>query len=157
MCMMLIQCFGCGNLGMRRAARTGEILISWDAPLALVVKCVAISLDELGFAQIAQIHVPLDAQLALVVECVATALDELAFARGAAKITQIHVPLDAQLALVVECVATALDELASARGAAQIAHFLLLLPFFLLFFTPPKTEIEKRDASRFRCSHTFGF
>jgi len=63
MCMMLIQCFGCGNLGNRRAARNG------------------------------QIPVPLDAQLALVVECVATALGEVGFARSAAQIAQIHLPL----------------------------------------------------------------
>jgi len=75
MCMMLIQCFGCRNLGFCHAARTAQIPVSLDVQLALVVECVAIALDELGFAhgaaQITHIHVPLDAQLALVVECVA--------------------------------------------------------------------------------------
>jgi len=105
MCVMLIQCFGCANLGMRRGARTDraahtiQIHVPLDAQSALVVACVALALDELGFARVAQIHVPLDAQLALVVACVALALDELGFARGAAQIAQIHVPLAAQLAL----------------------------------------------------------
>jgi len=84
MCVMLIQCFGCENLGNRCGACTGRahFPVPFDAQLALVVACVATALDELGFARIAHIHVPLDAQLALVVECVATALDELASARG---------------------------------------------------------------------------
>jgi len=90
MCIMLIQCFGGGNFGKHRAARTCEFLVPFDAPLALVVECVAIAFDELGFArgatQIAHIQVPFDAPLALVVECVAIALDELGFARGAAQI-----------------------------------------------------------------------
>jgi len=56
MCVMLIQCFGCENLGLHRGARTGR----------------------------AEFPVPLDAQLALVVEFVATALDELKIRASAA-------------------------------------------------------------------------
>ena len=94
MCVMLIQCFGCPNLGHHRGARTERAALT------------------------THIHVPLDAQLALVVDCVATALDELASARGAAQIAQFPVPLDTQLALVVECVATALDFASSTCAGA---------------------------------------
>jgi len=113
MCMMLIQCFGCANLGKRHAALNGHIPVPFDAQLALVVAYVAVSLDERGFAQIAQ----LVELLAVLVDHVALALDE----RGFVQIAQLVEPCDALLAVLVEHVALALDVRGFGRGASQIA------------------------------------
>jgi len=99
--MMLTQCIGFVNFSLRRIAQIAQIIVPFDAPLALVVDHVAAAsaLDERVFAKIAQIMVPLDAPLALVVDHVARALDERVFAQ----IAQIMVPLDAPLAKCSFC------------------------------------------------------
>ena len=83
MCMMLIQCFGCANLGKRRAALNGHIPVPFDAQLALVVAYVALALDVRGFGrgavQIAQLVEPCDTLLAVLVDHVALSLDVRGF------------------------------------------------------------------------------
>ena len=70
--MMLTQCIGFVNLSPRRATQIAHIMVPFDAPLALVIDHVAITLDErvftCGATQIAQIMVPFDVPLALVVD-----------------------------------------------------------------------------------------
>jgi len=60
MCVMLIQCFGCAQLAHHRGARTGraQLVEPCDALLAVLVDHVALSLDERGFVQIAQLVEP---------------------------------------------------------------------------------------------------
>ena len=90
MCMTLIQCIGCVNLGNRRNALIAHLVVPCDAPLAVLVDHVALFLDERGFAQVAQLVEPCDAPLAVLVDHVALFLDVRGFVRGAAQIAIPH-------------------------------------------------------------------